>query len=139
MTADDERPDVGSWRDKARELARAAFFARRPSGVLARLVHDSVVDAGAPPANHDLTFEHDHDLTIHLHVVTVDDHTSLSGSIEPADSRSLVLHSSGAGPPLESRESDAGRFAFPSVDHGLVRMRLEAPHQPTVWSDWFSV
>ena len=139
MTSGDDASDASSWRERARAAARNAFFSRRPGGVLARLVHDSIVDSDATAADHDLRFEHDGDLTIHLHVKTLDDHTTLSGRIDPADSRSLALHSSGPGPTLESKESQEGGFSFASVSHGLVRMRLDAPHQPTVWSDWFSV
>lgn len=139
MTADEEGLEAGRWRERARADAQAAFFSRRPDGILARLVHDSVVDAGATPPEHDLRFEHNGGLTIHVHVVEANDHTSLSGNIEPADSRRLTLHSSGPGDPVESWEGETGRFAFPPVGHGLVRMRLDAPHEPTVWSDWFRV
>lgn len=128
-----------NWRRWVRALARAAFYSRRPSGVLARLVHDSVLDADGEISDHELRFEHDHDLTIRLRVRTLDDRTSLSGKIEPAGSRRLVLHRSGPGQPLESTESESGRFSFPPVSHGLVRMRLDGPEQAIVWSDWFRV
>lgn len=139
MTAGEERPDALTWLGRARTAARAAFFSRRHGGSLARIVHDSLVDSDATPADHNLRFEHDHDLTIHLRIVTVDDHIALSGCIDPADDRSLALHSSGPRAPLESKEKAGGGFSFPPVPPGLVRMQLDGPGQPTVWSDWFRV
>lgn len=129
---------MASWQQRARAAARAAFFARRPGGVLARLVHDSVVDTGAPLEDHVLTFEHD-GVTIRVHVLASDTGAEVSCRIEPAGGRVAVLHLSGAGPPVASVDAGEDRFTFPALGHGMVRLRVESPGRPVVWTDWFRV
>lgn len=125
-------------RARAKSLARGAFRLRRPSGDLAQLVHDSLIDAHATAADHYLRFEHD-DVTVHVHVAATPDHTELCGRTEPANERITVLQSVRVEPPLRSVVTSPGRFSFSNVSHGLVRMRIDGPEKATIWSDWFRI
>lgn len=133
-----DHPSAASWLARAKAIGWSAFGYRRSSGDLARLVHDSLVDSDATPSDHYLRFQTD-DLTVHIHVASVRERTALTGRVEPPDSRTAVLHSTHTGRPLASALTTPGDFSFPAVDHGLVRVRIEAPDEPPVWSDWFRV
>lgn len=138
MTGQGEGSSGREWRARAKALARAAFGSRRSGGDLAQLVHDSLIDADAVASDHYLKFETT-DLAVHVHVATGGDHTQLCGRVEPADARTAVLQCASDSLPMESTTSPLGTFCFPEVGHGLVRVRIDAPEQPAVWSDWFRI
>jgi hypothetical protein len=116
--------------------ARAAFRLRA-TGEVATLVFDSLVDEGAPPADHRLGFEHAA-ARIEVHVSVAADGTALSVTVTPACPERVELE-------LENAEvslvSDSPREAvFAGVPHGLVRLWLTgSPTRPGIRTDWFRV
>lgn len=135
---DEYQTESQYWLHRVKSAARDIFFRRRRSGDLAALVHDSLLDSGATPAEHYLRFRST-GLTLHVRVAAANDNIVLTGLVEPHYGKTATLQSYRRGPLLRSTITGSGFFSFPSVRHGLVRMRLDEQDRQPVWSDWFRV
>jgi hypothetical protein len=123
--------------DYVKDQARATFDRRAP-GELARLVFDSLLDEGAPPADHRLRFEHPA-LEIDVDVSVAAGSTTLTGTIRPSRPHrvKLQLERSEISPVIDA---DDGTFHFEDLPHGLVRLWLTgSPLTPAIRTDWFRV
>jgi hypothetical protein len=105
---------------------------------LAELVFDSLVDEGAPPADHRLRFEHPA-LQIDVHVSAAAEGTTLAGTTTPSLQHRVELQFEGANDSLVDDGAE-GTFQFDQVPHGLVRLWLPGSSAtPAVRTDWFRV
>jgi hypothetical protein len=117
--------------------ARATFDRPAP-GELATLAFDSLLDEGAPAADHRLRFEHPA-LQIDVDVSAAAEDTTLTGTMRPSLPHRVELQMEG---PEVSLVNDAaeGIFHFDHVPHGLVRLWLTgSPQTPAIRTDWFRV
>ncbi len=101
---------------------------------MACLVFDSLVDAGAPPDNHRLRFEHPR-LTVDLALSIDRGKARMSGTARPPGPHTAAVHFDGRDLEILARVV-AGKFPFDPVDLGLVRLSL-TDGRDTVWTDWF--
>jgi hypothetical protein len=120
-------------------------FSSRVGGELAPLVFDSLVDADDDAAFHSLRFEHAR-VHIELSVSEIDRGTAIVGEVRPAGKDSAggvtvdqaVMHFQSADVARVSAVQ-SGRFSFPPIAHGLVRISLEGGSEPAIHTDWFRV
>jgi hypothetical protein len=118
------------------EQAKAAF-SHRTQGDIAVLVGDSLVDEGAPPSDHRLSFEHPR-MRIVVHLVATAGWSSLQGEVQPPTPLGVELVSEeGVGVATDVTD---GAFTIERVPSGVVRLRLKGPAgTPAVYTDWFRV
>ncbi len=117
--------------------ARAAFRHRTRDPV-AVLEFDSLLDEGAPAADHLLRFEHPV-MRIEVRISVTTPSAQLSGHIEPPDRVRVELHRTGSEEVL-AVDSTEGAFSFESAGHGTLRLRiLGADAVPALSTDWFRV
>jgi hypothetical protein len=115
-----------------------AAFAQRGEGELAAIVFDSLVEEGAPAADHLLRFEHQ-ETRISVQVTAAHDASNLDGTVEPATIERLRLQL-GVGDLFLVADVVDGAFSFHAIPHGVIRLFLDGPEgQATVRTDWFRV
>lgn len=102
---------------------------------LAALTLDSLVDRSDPAADHVLRFEHP-ELTVELRVRSTDEGVSLEGAVTPPTSVRAELHTFGIDL-AQIVDASNGRFEFPSLPHGLVRLVVARTGGADVTTDWF--
>ena len=133
-----EGQDDASERVPESLIARTKRAFGRPAvpGELAVLIFDSLLDQDDPAANHRLRFEHPR-LAIEVHISASTSQSDLTGLVEPPSSLEVHLEQLDG----DARRQDAadGRFAFPQIPHGPVRLHLTGAVIPRIHSDWFRV
>lgn len=128
----------GSLGDRVPDsVVRAAMDAiTHASGTeLATLVYDSLVDGSDPATDHVLRFEHP-ELTVELRVRSTDEEVSLEGAASPPTSVRAELHTAGIDL-AQIVDASNGKFEFPSLPHGLVRLVVARTGGADVTTDWF--
>jgi hypothetical protein len=117
--------------------ARAAF-GHRTHDAVATLEFDSLLDEGAPAADHLLRFEHPV-IRIEVSISVTTASARLSGHIEPPDRVRVELHRAESDEVL-AEDSTEGAFGFESARHGTIRLRiLGAEAMPALSTEWFRV
>jgi hypothetical protein len=129
---------VDSDRPPADLVRRAkAAFTHRGHGAVAALVHDSLLDEGAPVADHLLRFEHA-DLLVEARLAIESHDARLAGHVSPSMSGPVQLQSA-SGDVLVVNMVD-GEFAFTGIHHGIIRLHLFGDRYRTdVRTDWFQI
>jgi hypothetical protein len=129
---------VDTDRPPAELVARAkAAFTNQRDGALAALVHDSLIDDGAPAADHLLRFEY-RDLRIGARLSASPVGVSLAGRVTPSMSGRVDLEFD-SGHLLVEQIVD-GEFAFARIHRGVVRLHLLSGYSRShVRTDWFQV
>jgi hypothetical protein len=117
-----------------------AAFGQRIQGELAVLAWDSLVDEGAPVADHQLRFDHPR-VRIEVRVAVSPAGSRLSGKVDgPAPAR-VELHSEQLEVPLPADVS-GGVFTIEGVPPGVVRLELAfggPGGAVTIHTDWFRI